>query len=504
MQELSGAGEHARMLGSDLGSHIANAPHGSHADSLQGHGQHSHDLHTPLEVEHQGSVLSSVADLTQQQQQQQQQAADSQQSGVLSSASPFIVDKEKFDAAVLQKLGSTEDPTGSKKRSVYTIRRADESRISNVLKTKFREMSGEGSAQYRHWVRTHFYLSSDGNKDHLYHMRSKKRICFVEDYYEALYNAHLATGHGGQTRTAKAVHDSCHGIPQWAVNIFCSMCSTCSLRKDKIQDPTIKRRIVAVGFLTRVNVDVVDLSDFADGTYIAVLHVRDHFSKFTWAYPLANKEATLVAAHLAQLFFQFGSPLILHCPPYANMATLVVDRMREFQPNVRMVRGRTDILDCELTMMVQSSQLLRERIGKWCQLHKRHDWSKGLPYVVHTINTTVSPVTKLSPYEVVFGQRANLATAEILHWLDGLKGTYVVGEEELPLDVQQRIAEVTSAHGVVVDLEMDKQKDECDVVHDDEDDEDDEDEHKLARKRRFEAHPDMDRSPAKKMSKPKA
>ena len=48
-----------------------------------------------------------------------------------------------------------------------------------------------------------------------------------------------------------------------------------------------------------------------DGKFNWILHVKDHFSKFSWAYPLESKEPESVAEKLLNQFYTFGPPCIL-------------------------------------------------------------------------------------------------------------------------------------------------------------------------------------------------
>ena len=49
-----------------------------------------------------------------------------------------------------------------------------------------------------------------------------------------------------------------------------------------------------------------------DGKFQWILHVQDHFSKFSWAYPLKSNEAEPIAEKLLNQFYTFGPPCILH------------------------------------------------------------------------------------------------------------------------------------------------------------------------------------------------
>ena len=58
-------------------------------------------------------------------------------------------------------------------------------------------------------------------------------------------------------------------------------------------------------------------------------------------------------------------------------------------------------------------------------------WSKGLKFVIHTINTSVSRITSKSPYEVVFGQTPR----SDFHILKNLAAQGIIYEEDIPEDI---------------------------------------------------------------------
>jgi len=50
-----------------------------------------------------------------------------------------------------------------------------------------------------------------------------------------------------------------------------------------------------------------------DGKYCWILHIRDHFSKFSAAYPLRSKRSREVADGLMTWISMFDPPKILQC-----------------------------------------------------------------------------------------------------------------------------------------------------------------------------------------------
>ena len=66
-------------------------------------------------------------------------------------------------------------------------------------------------------------------------------------------------------------------------------CPVCKARKPQKQ-PEIGKPITSVGFLTRIQIDVVDMSSSPDEKYKWILYARDHFNtECSWAYPLSLK-----------------------------------------------------------------------------------------------------------------------------------------------------------------------------------------------------------------------
>lgn len=56
---------------------------------------------------------------------------------------------------------------------------------------------------------------------------------------------------------------------------------------------------------------LIDMGNHPDGKFKWILRVKDHFSKFSWAYPLESKEIESVAEKLLNQFYTFGPSRIL-------------------------------------------------------------------------------------------------------------------------------------------------------------------------------------------------
>jgi hypothetical protein len=61
-----------------------------------------------------------------------------------------------------------------------------------------------------------------------------------------------------------------------------------------------------------------------DGKFNWILHVKDHFSKFSWAYPLESKQPKSVAEKLLNQFYAFGPPCILQSGKGKEFAAQII------------------------------------------------------------------------------------------------------------------------------------------------------------------------------------
>jgi transposase InsO family protein len=141
----------------------------------------------------------------------------------------------------------------------------------------------------------------------------------------------------------------------------------------------------------------------ADVTYLWILNCIDHYSKFSWAFPLKNKSANEVAIKLRELFFTFGPPRILHSDNGREFISSVIMELKSLFPELVFIRGRPRHPQSQ-GCIERANGVLCDALGKWMSSNNSSSWSSALLPVVYGINTRISTVTKKTPYEVMFGQ----------------------------------------------------------------------------------------------------
>ena len=103
--------------------------------------------------------------------------------------------------------------------------------------------------------------------------------------------------------------------------------------------PPMSCPTISLGFLTRVQVDLIDMSSQPDGDYKWILHARDHFSKFSWTFPLTSKRAAEVAEKLTMLFCMFGPPKILQSDNGREFVASVINNITTLWPGLLIIHG---------------------------------------------------------------------------------------------------------------------------------------------------------------------
>ncbi|CAG8483579.1 12477_t:CDS:10 [Ambispora gerdemannii] len=150
-------------------------------------------------------------------------------------------------------------------------------------------------------------------------------------------------------------------IRQEIVEKFINNCTICAVRKSSFH-PLAAKPIIAQNFLSRLQMNLIDLSFNADGDYKYICHIRDHFSRFSWAKPLTSKRAVEVATYLFDLFHS-------------------------------------------LSLVEHVNGILQQKLGKWKENTGQSDWSFGIRFVISSMNNSYCHSHNKTPYELVYGDK---------------------------------------------------------------------------------------------------
>ena len=103
----------------------------------------------------------------------------------------------------------------------------------------------------------------------------------IEETYDVIKRAHLATGHGGRDRMLKELRKKYTNITQLALQLFKSLCEECQKKRTRsVTKGVVVRPILSHEFNSRGQVDLIDMQSMINKAYKWILVSQDQFTKF--------------------------------------------------------------------------------------------------------------------------------------------------------------------------------------------------------------------------------
>ena len=279
-------------------------------------------------------------------------------------------------------------------------------KIKNALKC---DKSGKKTgidAKFHGCCKQHFKIDLTIGTEILCSSKTGRRIIVFESYYTVLKNVHEKTGHRARDKMRHEINQHYYWIPSIVIDIFLQCCVSCQLRKS-VKNHVIPTAIVSIGFLTRLQIDLIDLRTRPSNGYQWILHCRDHFSKFSWACALKSKEANDVAKYLVSLFYQFGPCKILQSDNGKEFTAQVIKDMKKIWLDLVIINGRPRHPQSQ-GLVERGNATLCDILGKFMADQNSSDWTMCLLPAVYAMNTSLARGVNTTPYEIVFGQKPRL------------------------------------------------------------------------------------------------
>ena len=260
--------------------------------------------------------------------------------------------------------------------------------------------------KFHGWCKKHFKIDVISTTEILCSVKNGRRIVVVESYFSILKNTHETTGHGGRDKMRFEINQHYYWLPSHVIDLFLQCCSSCQIRKS-FKKPVVSTAIISVGFLTRLQMDLIDLRTRPDKDFQWILHCRDHYSKYSWAYPLRSKEADFIADHLTSLFYQFGPCQILQSDNGREFTANVIKNLKNIFPGLSIINGRPRHPESQ-GLVERGNATLCNILGKFMEDRETTSWTTCLLPVVFSMNTSLARGVNMTPYEIVFGQKPRL------------------------------------------------------------------------------------------------
>lgn len=335
-----------------------------------------------------------------------------------------ITCQEQFEQFLEDYIKSCKSP-----ESVCFTRERHDRLLQAVCMKKRQRFPGKNGVWFKNYAKEKFYAVSwkddkcEENMCRLFTTKHNKMVVMKHEIYGVLKKCHEAVGHAGRRVTWKEVRGTCSGITYRMVQIFVDSCAVCALYKKRRKTRHLERGkagrfVKKAQFRERIQADLIDFSHKPDGQYKYILHARDYFTKFSWAFPLKTKKPEETCSKLNELFCYFGAPQVLQTDnggEFMKNAEILGAQWRE----MKIVRGRPCHPQSQ-GCVERANGDLKLKLEKW-MISKRQEseeecinndtaarkcWTRGIHEVIYAMNTSESSVTGKTPYELVFGLKA--------------------------------------------------------------------------------------------------
>ncbi|KAL0860130.1 hypothetical protein ABMA27_010437 [Loxostege sticticalis] len=202
------------------------------------------------------------------------------------------------------------------------------------------------------------------------------QIIPTEEYYEKIFDAHIATGHGRRDKIVYALKDkyvvpifAYMGFPHWP------LCKTCLSRKTFPKKGIVVKPMVSDDFNRGGQIDLVDFQTSPDQEYKWLLQYQDHLTKLCFLRPLNSKQAKEVAIEMLKIFLEVGCPHILQNDNgrefTASVLKEIVSLWPACKPRYPQSQGSIE----------RSNQDIKNMIRAWMTDSKSTNWSIGCYFV---------------------------------------------------------------------------------------------------------------------------
>ena len=238
--------------------------------------------------------------------------------------------------------------------------------------------------------------------------KANKRVIPRRELHQTLSEVHKAIAHRGRGKTETYIRERNLEISQCVIEVFVSNCKLHQQQKGVIdhQKKAVLHPLQGNNFLAHVVIDLIDFRNLPCNcrrTNQWLLHVIDHFSKFTWLFPLKRKKTNEVVQALEKLFWSIGFPATLHSD---NGGEFKSQMMSDFcqRHHIRQVHGAPRNTSTQ-GLVERNNRTVKENMSNILEEQKKdfREWCQILDETAYKKNISYHRAIKTSPYQVVFG-----------------------------------------------------------------------------------------------------
>ena len=230
----------------------------------------------------------------------------------------------------------------------------------------------------------------------------------LEQMFDVITRAHIATGHGGRDKMSKEIRKKYANITDDVLTLFKSFCTECELKKKRpTTKGTVVRPLLTKEFRSRGQVDLIDMQSMPHGDMKFIMVYQDHLTKFCVLRPLPTKRAACVAFNLLDVFLNFGAPAILQSDNGSEFTAQVVSELRVLWPELKIVHGKPRHPQSQGSVE-RANFDIKDMLIAWLGDNDSANWTLGLKFVQFQKNYSFHSGIRCSPFSALFGSDSNV------------------------------------------------------------------------------------------------
>ena len=223
------------------------------------------------------------------------------------------------------------------------------------------------------------------------------------EVFDIIAQEHLKLLHAGRNKVWPTIEQQYYGIKREDVEFILKRCKNCMLnRPNTTKAPLVP--IISGQAWERVQIDLIDMRHEPSGQYKWILHIKDHFSKYTQLYPLKSKHAEPIADCFALFITAFLPPKIMQADNGKEFKGALLLLLRKY--GIQVVNGAPRSPQTQ-GLIKQANGVVKAKLRAWKMDHGSTEWKDGLLEVTLAMNTQIHSTIGCAPAELLFRDRGS-------------------------------------------------------------------------------------------------
>ncbi|KFZ20383.1 hypothetical protein V502_03199 [Pseudogymnoascus sp. VKM F-4520 (FW-2644)] len=228
-------------------------------------------------------------------------------------------------------------------------------------------------------------------------------VVLENEAFDCIINEHLQLLHAGCEKVWAIVQQKYYGITRQDVAFILKLCKNCTLNRPNITKALLVP-IISGRAWERVQIDLIDMRHEPSGQYKWILHIKDHFSKYTQLYPLKSKYAEPIADCFALFIAAFLPPKIMQADNGKEFKGALLILLRKY--GIQVVNGAPRSPQTQ-GLVEQANGVVEAKLRAWKMDHGSTEWKDGLLEVTLAMNTQIHSTIGCAPAELLFRDRSS-------------------------------------------------------------------------------------------------